>query len=193
MATYPDKDRPAIGADERELFWLAFCYTAGELSAAQAVEFEARLETDQRAREAVAEAVELAAAARIASAPSLQPAAVQPGIAPAGGWALALAASIALAIVGYSLLGRHGLPAASPDSNQAERGLVDAWAASAWIDESDAEIGDDSNRLAGWEPTAANPDESDLAEGELLVSDWLLEAVSAGQDVPAVESGHREG
>jgi len=39
--------------------WQAFCYVAGEMEEAESAEFERRLETDQAAREAVAEAAEL--------------------------------------------------------------------------------------------------------------------------------------
>ena len=42
-----------------QLDWSAFCYAAGEMSAAEAAEFEARLADDQLAREALAQAVEL--------------------------------------------------------------------------------------------------------------------------------------
>src|SRR5437773_11933032 len=42
-----------------ELDWLAFCYAAGELDAAEAEAFEARLADEQPAREALACAVEL--------------------------------------------------------------------------------------------------------------------------------------
>jgi len=42
-----------------ELDWLAFCYAAGELNAADAESFETRLADDQAAREALAGAIEL--------------------------------------------------------------------------------------------------------------------------------------
>ena len=45
--------------DLTDLDWLAFCYAAGELDAAQAEQFEARLADDQSACEALARAVEL--------------------------------------------------------------------------------------------------------------------------------------
>src|SRR5260221_6300185 len=45
--------------DRSALDWLAFCYAAGELQAAEAERFEARLADDQGAREALARAVEL--------------------------------------------------------------------------------------------------------------------------------------
>lgn len=50
-----------MNADEcaNQLDWLAFCYAAGELDAAQAEQFEARLADDQSAREALARTVEL--------------------------------------------------------------------------------------------------------------------------------------
>ena len=43
-----------------DLDWMAFCYVADELSGLQLAEFESRLETDQEAREAVAQAMALA-------------------------------------------------------------------------------------------------------------------------------------
>ena len=51
---------PRMNTDHKtDLDWLAFCYAAGELDAPQAEQFEARLATDQPAREALARAVEL--------------------------------------------------------------------------------------------------------------------------------------
>lgn len=44
---------------KQDLDWLAFCYAAGELDAAESENFEAKLADDQRAREALARAVEL--------------------------------------------------------------------------------------------------------------------------------------
>lgn len=54
-----------------ELDWLAFQYVMNELTEADRVAFELRLEDDQEAREAVARAVELSAAIR------MQPSAIQ--------------------------------------------------------------------------------------------------------------------
>jgi anti-sigma factor RsiW len=45
--------------NKSDLDWLAFCYAAGELDAPAAEQFESRLADDQRAREALARAVEL--------------------------------------------------------------------------------------------------------------------------------------
>jgi hypothetical protein len=45
--------------NHRDLDWLAFCYAAGELNAAEAEAFEVRLADEQPAREALSRAVEL--------------------------------------------------------------------------------------------------------------------------------------
>ena len=45
--------------NKNDLDWAAFCYAAGELDSEAAEQFEARLADDQRAREALARAVEL--------------------------------------------------------------------------------------------------------------------------------------
>ncbi len=60
---------------EPDLDWLAFCYAAGELSAAEQADFEARLVTDQPTREALARAVELIQATLAVPAASATPAA----------------------------------------------------------------------------------------------------------------------
>lgn len=55
-----------------ELDWLAFCYAAGELSQHDAEHFEARLATDQAAREALSRSVELTQTVFAAEAQSSQ-------------------------------------------------------------------------------------------------------------------------
>lgn len=198
MANHADENQPAGAAGEGELFWQAYCYVGGELSAADVERFEARLEVDQQAREAVAQAVELAAAARSAEGLVVlgRPAAllldIEPRLvlrrraAPAGGWALALAASIALVIAGYSRLARQA-PEGPGEAYRAGRQLADTWAASNWgvapIDRENSLVVD-ADLLS---------DEGPAGDGELLVSDWLMEAVSAAQNLPAAEINHREG
>jgi hypothetical protein len=192
MATYPDDKRPHSGQDDSELFWLACCYVAGELSAAQTADFEARLEVDQPAREAVAQAVELTAAVQGAPETLVELPASRRGMSPVGGWAFLMAASVALAIVGYSFLGRNAHHGAMAELSPADRQLADAWAASRF-DDGEPEVGDESNRLASLELSSLSGEENDLADGELLISDWLLEAVSSAENVPAAEPTHREG
>jgi ferric-dicitrate binding protein FerR (iron transport regulator) len=48
-----------VSERENQLEWTAFCYASGDLSPAEAEQFEMRLEGDQEAREALARAVEL--------------------------------------------------------------------------------------------------------------------------------------
>jgi hypothetical protein len=55
---------------EPDLHWTAFLYISGDLPADEATSFEARLADDQEARDAVAEAVELAGALAIVGAES---------------------------------------------------------------------------------------------------------------------------
>lgn len=50
------------GEFANDLDWIAFCYVADELSGDQLAQFEARLETDQAARDAVAEAMKISMA-----------------------------------------------------------------------------------------------------------------------------------
>ena len=51
---------------DSDLDWLAFCYAAGELSPAEAEQFESRLASEQPAREALARAVEVTQAVAVA-------------------------------------------------------------------------------------------------------------------------------
>jgi ferric-dicitrate binding protein FerR (iron transport regulator) len=55
---------------ETDLHWTAFLYISGDLPPAESTSFEARLADDQEARDAVAEAVELAGALAIVGAES---------------------------------------------------------------------------------------------------------------------------
>lgn len=232
--------------DNSELSWLAFRYVVGELTPAETAEFEARLESDQSAREMVAEAVELAAAVEIASRSkpeaTIQPASLLraangkapplPGspaqvvrlrasyhagaprwMVPAGGLAVA-AAGLAAVLIVHSLSERPG-SGENPHGSRAhgsaidDRRLADAWAASAWRDtalpdrdapaederppefdllpeEFAAEVLDaDGNLVAGAGSALST---WDSADDELLISDWLWEAVSGAQEAPASAS-----
>ena len=73
---------PLPSEAKSDLPWLAFRYVAGELAGDEAAAFERRLDTDQGAREAVAEVVELSGAVALAVG-----AAVVAGLYPA--WAMA--------------------------------------------------------------------------------------------------------
>lgn len=114
-----------------DLAWLANCYVTGELSAAEAATFEARLETDVAACEAVAQAMELnlAIVAAFDAEPSIlipQPATILPT-------RRAVAAVAALAVAALAVAGVAVLVGRGPDGNAVARKdgadrLVAAWA-----------------------------------------------------------------
>ena len=235
-------DEPVQSGDG-ELAWLAFRYITGELAAAEATEFEVRLESDQTAREAVAAMVELTAAAEIASLGERLPA-VESGSRhraasvqaaglhgphqsstprwkiSAGGMALATAASLAAVLVAYSLVGRNERPGSvdQHDSTSLDRQLADAWAATVWRDGAlvDRGLATDDERPLEFDLLPENPaadalheadalDEDDpltagggsavaaweSADGELMISDWLWEAVSGAKEAAPTEPDPR--
>src|SRR4051794_32674415 len=101
MTSGPDSDR----------CWLAFRYVAGEMTGDEAASFEERLGRDQSAREAVAEAVELAGAVFLAT--SLARPLPTSGHRGGGRWVLcglARAAAACLALV----VGRLAPPPSRP-------------------------------------------------------------------------------
>ncbi|HEV7224943.1 MAG TPA: hypothetical protein VGN42_19725 [Pirellulales bacterium] len=132
--------------------------------------------------------------------------------------ALATAASLLAALFAYSLAGRNGpvRSASAPhdstalDSTALDRQLADAWAATAWRDGSLADHnaladerplefdllrdefaveapGDDGQLVAGGSTLSA----WESADGELMISDWLWEAVSGAQEASRSETDHR--
>ena len=232
MAIHAHANRRRNGHDDSELFWLAFRYSIGEMSPDEALDFEERLDFDQEAREAVAEAVELGAATELAETQlpepyfilpwflrpasllaALERADVRERTAKVGGIALAAAACMALAIAGFSRFGRETSATLSPEDRQ----LANIWATSGEFDPAAADERDpalDPGALVGFEllsdelamamldESGADADATGRAgsgasswtagnagadEAELLISDWLLEAVFADQEDPAAE------
>jgi hypothetical protein len=143
-----------------ELDWSAFCYAAGEMSPADAEAFEARLATDQTAREALARAVELTET--VATAESLG-AVVAVRQRPAVwsrrlGWmAVGSAASLLIALLWSGAQGTNEPKPASPDHSQ----LAAAWT------QTRAELAEN---------------ESDLWYGKHLAASELVDPVITGQD-----------
>ena len=147
-----------------DLAWLANCYVAGELSADEAATFEARLETDVAACEAVAQAMELnlAIAAAFDDEPSilnLQPLTVPPTRRVVA--AVAALAVAALAVAGVAVLVGRG-----PDGNTVARKdgaekLVAAWAS-----------GEAARNAADDDENLDSHDDADLEP-----PDWLLMAL----------------
>lgn len=111
-----------------ELDWLAFQYVIGELSEADRVAFELRLEDDQAAREAVARAVELSAAILVhpsafqhPAVAGLASAAPRGSIRKMAAWVGALAAAV---LVGLALWPKPTLP---PAHGVGESDVALAW------------------------------------------------------------------
>lgn len=169
------------GDSRDELFWTAAQYAAGDLPDAAVEEFEARLEADQAAREALAQAVALSqAVVQIESTPVVA--------APIGSgqvvasrrertfvW-IAVAASLLLAVVAYrwqtSTNQKVDEIAAGPTKAQQQLALV-------WIEGQDA----DDNV---WNESTATNDpmfDDELDDLPSLATDpsapdWLLAAVA---------------
>lgn len=163
-----------------DLAWLANCYVAGELSAEDTAAFEARLESDEAACEAVARAMELNLAIAAAfdhesSRPVLLPA--RESIAPARWAGVAITALAASAVAAASvalMVGPSNSANGLARKDRAAR-LVAAWASGEAARNNLAE--DESLDLA---------DDSDLDP-----PDWMLAALTAA-DVKEPLPGNNE-
>ena len=183
-----------------ELEWTAFCYASGELSPAEAEQFETRLADEQEAREALARAVELTqlAAAAESSCGEL----VAPAVSKRTSWTTRLSwmaigglASLVLAMVWSGGLSRLGF---GPENSRIT-GENDALA-SAWSDTRG--VLRDSTEIGPLHPLAAANSEADddqpavaeISADELAVADaptWMTIAIEglAGEMMDQDESG----
>jgi hypothetical protein len=168
-----------------ELLWQAFRYVAGEMGGDEREAFDARLDQDQEAREAVARAVELAAAVAVA--------AVQPGSQPQPAPILplrrrplrAIAAAVTLAtaacLAWLVVTVRAPLPApAGPRQTAAitpEATVVLTWSGLSAERESDRE---DATALIAWNDGPPAPAETDDGS-DLGLPLWLVDAASLGK------------
>jgi anti-sigma factor RsiW len=171
-----------LNQTQDDLDWTAFCYAAGELDAAAAEQFEARLADEQPAREALARAIELTQAV---SAAESQPATcvVTPAVRQRSKWTTRLSwmavgglASLLLAVLWSGAL--------SPDRPQptASRpavapGLADAWTQTRAEIASAKEAGD----WPAFPAAASYGDEESLSPDDDLVLEetpsWMTAAV----------------
>jgi anti-sigma-K factor RskA len=169
-------------APDDDLAWLAFRYVAGELNPDESAAFEHRLDRDQPAREAVAEAVALMAGV-VHAAPALRSTPLwRSRLRRAAVVVLASAACLALAVaprlVKFRSRGdvtdvRTPAPATGSAVALAWSGLQQEAAETLRPDDSTAALDDlDADTLTPIETTA---DAGDLVEG---VPNWLVEAVS---------------
>jgi hypothetical protein len=178
--------RPAPRTD---LHWLAFRYVCGELSGDEAVAFETLLAHDQGAREAVAAAVELAAAVERA-APAASPDVLpmrRPRVARALAWTASAAAACLALAVGLVSVGHRrdrapavpANPAVAVASASPSRDVALAWSGLRRED-----VGTPTG-LPAWLDEAATVADADLApaaeDGESGPPPWLLVAASLPQ------------
>src|SRR5689334_18762975 len=115
-----------------ELDWLAFCYAAGELNAAEAEAFESRLSDEQPAREALARAVELTQTVAAAEAQSGD--LVVPAARAKTDWnsrlswmAIGGLASLLLALLWSGVIGPSVRTAQHSFHAQSQQSLASAW------------------------------------------------------------------
>jgi hypothetical protein len=174
-------------SDESGLEWQAFLYASGDLSPAESAAFEAKLESDQAAREALAEAVRTT---ELISQAHCQPATVRRAyrshwISQAG-WMSVGAAACLLLVVGVQTVRRSNLDASWLSSNDAPAD-VSAQLAADWVEVRLEQLRDDAPvEAAAWMvDSEAMPID---VEGEVAVPEWLLAAAS-----PAGEDGSAEG
>jgi len=121
-----------MNENEQDLNWLASCYIAGELSAADAEAFEACLAEDQAAREALAGAVELWQT--VAAAEAQSDACVAPAARISANWNSRLSwmavgglASLLLALLWSGVIGPTWTAAQRKLGTSAQRDLALAW------------------------------------------------------------------
>ena len=148
-----------------QLDWSAFCYAAGEMSPAEATEFEARLAEDQAAREALASAVELTQV--VAAAESQAGDVVLPTSRRTASWAVRFS-WMAIGGLAVLLLGLFWTGAIRPSANSVRQYEL----AAAWT-ETRAELS--SAKAAGLWPSVSSHHGD--ADDELPGSDALLDAV----------------
>lgn len=170
---------------DSELCWTAFRYICGELGAEESAAFEQQLDHDQAAREAVAEAVELAGAvARLepGSALVLRPSR-RAGFRSIPRWTALAAASLLLALLvkGLWFSARQG--GATPVAG-APSAVALAWSG---VHEDD----DETESLLAWLDT--NPAPLDTPESaEAGVPDWMLAAAALDGGSPGVTPNRQE-
>jgi hypothetical protein len=173
---------PQPQAPDDDLAWLAFRYVAGDLNPDESAAFEHRLDRDQPAREAVAEAVALMAGVVRAVPASRSTPRLRSRVRRAVAVALASAACLALALAprlvdfrprGDAPDARTAAPGAGPAVALTWSGLRQEAAETPRPDDPTAALDDpEADTVTPLETTA---DAGDLVEG---LPAWLIDAAS---------------
>jgi hypothetical protein len=173
---------PKPQAPDDELAWLAFQYVAGDLDPDESAAFERRLDREQSAREAVAEAVALVAgvvhaAPALRSTPRLR-SRVRRAVVVALASAACLALAVALGLVEFRPRGnapdtRSSTPGGRSAVALTWSGLRQDAAETPRLDDPTAAIDDPEADMVT--PVVTTADASDLVEG---LPAWLIEAAS---------------
>jgi hypothetical protein len=174
---------PQPQAPDDDLAWLAFQYVAGDLDPDESAAFEHRLDREQPAREAVAEAVALVAGVVHAAPPALRStprlrSRVQRAVVVALASAACLTLAVALGLVEFRPRGnapdtRSSTPGGGSALALTWSGLRQDAAETPRLDDPTAAIDDPEADMMT--PVVTTADASDLVEG---LPAWLIEAAS---------------
>jgi hypothetical protein len=195
------RTNPAPNDPSAELAWLAFQYVSEELSADDAAAFELRLAEDQAAREAVAQAVELSAALKLAigdQVESTEPAEVflveargywsqKAWLQPAAWMAVGAAACLAAVFCFYQPRADENRPPVAAGEGvdgdlSPASSLAMVWAQSrhSGSDADDlATMANGSDEQGADDQSAGDHDVSD--DSQMIAPGWLLAAVTRGE------------
>jgi anti-sigma factor RsiW len=173
---------PQPQAPDDDLTWLAFRYVAGELDPDESTAFEHRLDSDQPAREAVAEAVALMAGV-VRAAPALRSTPVMRSrVRKAVAVALASAACLALAVAPrlVDFRPRGNAPDARTPAPGAGSAVALAWSGLRQEAAETPRQDDPTAALDDPEADTVTPVETTARAGDLVegLPAWLIEAAS---------------
>jgi len=169
-----------------DLDWQAFAYWSNELSAADRARFEARLEDEQEAREALARVVELSYAVAAAESLTVSPARCQPSHQSPRfvAWSVGFAATALGLLLGLAI---GQWPASLPSVNESAShpaedvnpDLASAWSdiRRSWDELSTPQSMRASDQFAETSDSIEHPIASDWESGELETPSWMTAAV----------------
>jgi hypothetical protein len=171
-----------------ELDWLAFQYVANEMSATERSAFEERLDLDQAAREAVAQAMELSLAVEVAYREDAVVVAARDrllGQGSRGWWSVGVAACVLFALVALSQLTRNAGERLAISPTPGDQ-LAIAWSETRVALPTSANLSAADENLLEDDLLALRGEDDDL----LALPTWLVAAVSdaaaeTGQEFPA--------